>query len=96
MIPLEGAIMDERDAKEKIRTAIRESKYVWRTPIGLAEETGIPLETVLTLLETSGSFMRAYNTNASGQSVFTTKEKYLADSTWRRRMVDLLANKVGV
>ena len=96
MIPLEEANMDERDAKEKIRTAIRESKYVWRTPISLAKETNIPLETVLTLLETSGSFLRAYNTNAKGQSVFSTKEKYLADSTWRRRLLDLLANKVGV
>ncbi|WP_373990613.1 hypothetical protein [Duganella sp. BuS-21] len=88
--------MNESDAKEKIRAAIHESKYIWRTPIALAKETGVPLETVLTLLETSGSFMRAYNTNANGQSVFTTKEKYLADATWRRRLLDLLANKVGV
>ncbi|MYM70727.1 hypothetical protein GTP55_03055 [Duganella sp. FT109W] len=88
--------MSESDAKEKIRTAIRQSSYVWRTATSLAKETGIPLETVLTLLETSGSFLRAYNTNASGQSLFTTREKYLADSTWNRRLLDLLANKVGV
>jgi hypothetical protein len=90
------AIMNESDAKEKIRTAIRQSKYVWRTPISLSKETQIPLEIVLTLLETSGAFMRAYNTNTSGQSVFTTAEKYIADSTWRHRLLDLLANKVGV
>ena len=88
--------MDEQDAKEKIRTAIRESKYVWRTPISLAKETNIPLETVLTMLETSDGFLRAYHTNAQGQSVFTTKEKYLSDSPWTRRLLDLLANKIGV
>ena len=87
--------MDEHEAKEKIRAAIRESQYVWRTPIGLAKETGISLETVLDMLETSGDFLRAYHTNANGQSVFTTSEKYLADSTWKRRVMDFLANKIG-
>jgi hypothetical protein len=88
--------MNQADAKEKIRSAIRQSENVWRTATGLAKETGIPLETVLTLLETSGAFLRAYHTNHQGQSVFTTKEKYLADLPWTRRLLDLLANKVGV
>ncbi|MYM65926.1 hypothetical protein GTP45_03625 [Pseudoduganella sp. FT55W] len=88
--------MDEQDAKEKIRIAIRESKYVWRTPISLVRETNIPLETVLILLETSGSFLRAYRTNAQGRSVFTTREKYLADSAWKRLWLDAFANKIGV
>lgn len=88
--------MNETDAKEKIRSAIRHSKDVWRTATDLAKETGIPLETTLTLLETSDAFLRAYHTNPKGQSVFTTKEKYLADLPWPRRLLDLMANKVGV
>ncbi|WP_432381856.1 hypothetical protein [Duganella sp. P38] len=88
--------MNESDAKEKIRAAIRHSKEVWHTASDLATETGIPLETTLSLLETSGSFLRAYHTNRLGQSVFSTREKYLADLPWRSRLLDLLANKVGV
>jgi hypothetical protein len=36
MIPLQEAVMDEHDTKEKIRIAIREANYVRRTPIGLS------------------------------------------------------------
>lgn len=88
--------MNETDAKEKISNAIRQSHYVWRTPTSIAKETGIPLETVLDLLETSGAFLRAHSINANGQSIFTTEEKYRADSTWPRKLIDLLANKFGV
>ncbi|SDG68751.1 MULTISPECIES: hypothetical protein [unclassified Duganella] len=88
--------MNQSDSKEKIRAAIRRSKEVWWTATDLAKETGIPLETTLSLLETSGTFLRAYHTNPLGQSVFTTREKYLADLPWPRRLLDLLANKVGV
>ncbi len=96
MIPLEGAIMDERDAKEKILTAIRESKYVWRTVKGISDDTGITPETIVHLLETADGFLRAYRPNPKGQTLYTTTEKYRRDAPWTQKLMDALTNKVGV
>jgi hypothetical protein len=96
MIPLEEAIMDEREAKEKIRAAIRESKYVWRTVQGISADTGIPQETISQILETADGFLRAYRRNPEGLTLYSTAEKYRKDATWKQKILDAITNKVGV
>ena len=88
--------MDERDAKEKIRTAIRESKYVWRTVRGISADTGITEATVLQILETADGFLRAYRRNPQGETLYSTAEKYRKDATWKQKILDAITNKVGV
>ncbi|MTV38328.1 hypothetical protein [Duganella radicis] len=88
--------MDEREAKEKIRAAIRESKYVWRTVRGISADTGITEETVLQILETADGFLRAYRRNPLGQTLYSTTEKYRRDATWKQKILDAITNKVGV
>lgn len=88
--------MDEQDAKEKIRTAIRESQYVWRTVRGIAADTGIPEETVLQIIETADGFLRAYRRNRQGLTLYSTTEKYRKDATWKQKILDAITNKVGV
>jgi hypothetical protein len=96
MIPLEEAVMDEHEAKEKIRTAIHESQYVWRTVKGISADTGITEERVLQILETADGFLRAYRRNPQGLTLFSTAEKYRKDATWKQKILDAITNKVGV
>ncbi|MRW91688.1 hypothetical protein GJ699_16975 [Duganella sp. FT80W] len=88
--------MTESDTKEKIHTAITRSEHLWRTATGIARDTGLALETVIKTLETGDGFLQADHTNGRGQSLYTTREKYLSDTPWHRRLLDLIVNKVGV
>jgi hypothetical protein len=89
------AIMNESDAKEKIYAAITNSEYLWRTPNGIAKDTGLSLETVLDTLEQQDGFLRSRKRNMQGRALYTTLDKYHSDSPWLRRLLDAMTNTVG-
>jgi hypothetical protein len=96
MIPRMEAIMNESDAKEKIRTAINDSGYLWRTATGIAADTRLPLEKVMEVLEQADGFLEAERKNQRGKTLYTTEQKYWKKTPWTRLLLDAMTNTVGI
>jgi hypothetical protein len=88
--------MDEKAAAEKVRAAITNSRYQWRTAQGIAADVGISAEAVSRIISNGNDFLQAYRPNARGETLYTTREKYLSDSTLAQRILDAMTNKVGI
>lgn len=80
--------------EELIIKAISTSKYRWRTPRGIAKDSGVPDPQVIEILEGSELFIRARKDNDRGEPLYTTKEKYKSDSTLGQRLLAAITNKV--
>jgi len=88
--------MCQSDAKEKVRAAIENSNYLWRTASGIASDSGLTLETVMEVLEQADGFLEAQRKNPRGKALYTTREKYYSDAPWTRRLLDAMTNTVGI
>lgn len=87
--------MDKKETKDRVIGAISESTYKWRTPRGIAKDSGVPLPQVLETLERSDGFVRARKGNRQGEPLYTTKEKYKKTSTLGQRIISAITNKIS-
>jgi hypothetical protein len=85
--------MEEREARDRIIQTISTSQYRWRTPRGIAKDSGVPYPQVIEILERSEFFIRARKSNNRGEPLYTTKEKYKAESTLGQRILAAVTNK---
>jgi len=86
--------MEEREARERIIQVISTSKYRWRTPRGIAKDSGVPYPQVMQILERSNLFIRARKSNDRGEPLYSTREKYGTDSTFGQRLFSAITNKL--
>jgi hypothetical protein len=86
--------MADIESKDKIIAAINNSEYKWRTPKGIAQSTGIEIEKVLDILDTSGGIVQARNGNAKGEPLFTTAKKYKENTGLASRVLSAITNKI--
>ena len=86
--------MQEREARDRIIHAISTSKYRWRTPRGIAKDSGVPYAQVMEMLERSDLFIRARKSNDRGEPLYTTKGKYKSESTLGQRLLSAITNKL--
>jgi hypothetical protein len=86
--------MNDREARTRIVQAITSSKFRWRTPRGIAKDSGVPLPQVIEVLERSDAFIRARKSNDRGEPLYSTKEKYKTESTLTQRVLAALTNKI--
>lgn len=87
--------MNDREARELMIRAVNSSTYRWRTPRGIAKDTGLPPQQVLELLDRSDAFVRAKKGNARGEPLFTTTEKYKSETPLSRRLLNAITNKIS-
>ncbi len=85
--------MEDREARDRIVQAIKTSQYRWRTPRGIAKDSGVPHPQVTEILDQSDLFIRARKGNARGESLYTTKERYTTDVTLGQRVLAAVTNK---
>lgn len=59
--------------------AIDRSRFTWRTAEGIAEETGIPIDRVRVILETTSEadVMQSDEANPHGHELFTTRDHFV-------------------
>ncbi|MDO8680676.1 MAG: hypothetical protein Q7R30_19335 [Acidobacteriota bacterium] len=76
--------LDEKALKrvlEEVLTiaAIDRSRFTWRTAEGIAEETGIPIDHVRVILETTSEadVMQSDEANPQGHELFTTRDHFV-------------------
>ena len=86
--------MNDREAHDRIVQAIGSSKYQWRTPRGIAKDSGLPLQEVLDVLKRSDVFVRARKGNAEGEPLYTTKERYKSEASLLQRALSALTNRI--
>ena len=73
--------------------AIEASRYVWRTAEAISRETGIPLERVTDLLQTSSrDFITAERPNAQGLTLYSTRDHYRRKEPFLKRYLDNLSS----
>lgn len=90
-----GLFMDEKEVLELITKAITSSNYKWRTPQGIAKDSGVPLGQVIQTLEKSNDFVRASNANSTGEPLYSTREKYTNTSSIGQRIISAITNKIS-
>lgn len=80
-----------RELSRRVLRGIEQSQYVWRTAEALSKETGIPVEHVRVILESSSDaeVMRAPYPNKQGHLLYTTREHY-------RRLTPFLQRYAGI
>ena len=86
--------MDDREAKPKILAAISNSPFKWRTPRGIAKDSGVPTQQVLKILGESDDFLKARKPNKHGEPLFSTKKKYETDAGFGERVLSVITNKI--
>lgn len=87
--------MDKTEARDRVIAAITSSNYRWRTPRGIAKDSGVPLPQVMETLERSDSFLRSRKGNGRSEPLYTTKEKYKDNSSIGQRIVAAITNKIS-
>jgi len=72
-----------------IRAAIESSEYKWRTVRGLAHETGLPEETVLSKLNGYPEvFLRSTVQAEDGRDLYSTRKHYRRKTSFISKLVD--------
>lgn len=83
------------DEWEKIKQALENQQYKWRTPEGIAKETGYDFTTVVSSLSThSDLVIKSTIPSTTGQELFTTRDHYREKSTLWDRFESAITNKV--
>jgi len=86
--------MDEKEARERIIAAVASSSFRWRTPRGIAQDSGVSLPQVIEVLERSDAFVRARKGNSQGEPLYSTKEKY-SESSLGQRVISAITNEMA-
>lgn len=82
-----------RDALDEqlVLAAIEDSKYTWRTAEAISTETGIPLEKVRRILETTAAdVIVAPRPNKQGYVLYSTRDHYQNTTSFFKRYIDTL------
>lgn len=87
--------MDEKNARDRMITAIRNSQYRWRTAKGISKDSGVPISQILKIFEKSDMFLQAKKTNARGEHLYTTKERYKSETSLGKRLINVLTNTIS-
>jgi hypothetical protein len=83
------------DEWTKIRYALENPNYKWRTIEGIAQETAYPVITVLSSLSAhSHEIIRSTIPSTEGRDLFTTKNHYFKTSSLWNRLESAITNKV--
>lgn len=86
--------MNDKDTRDLLVKAIEGSQYRWRTPRGIAKDSGVPFQNVLEVLERSDAFVRARKGNARGEPLYSTRERQKDESTLGKRVLAALTNRI--
>lgn len=86
--------MVDQELRVRIGDAINKSRYTWRTAKSLSKELGSSIDVITDVLNASDTFLRARRPNASGDSLYTTSEKYKRDTSLLERVLGAAANTV--
>jgi hypothetical protein len=74
-----------------VLAAIERSRYTWRPAEAISEETGIPLEQVRRILETtSADVIVAPELNKQGYTLYSTRDHYQKTTSFLKRYFDTL------
>lgn len=85
-----------QDFTDKIVRAAENPKYRWRTVQGIATETGVSQEVVAHVLSTNtDTFIQAGAPSKSGESLFTTRKRYLETATPSEKFLGALKNRLS-
>ena len=83
------------DEWEKIKRALENQNYKWRTLEGIAKDTGVSIPTVVSSLSYHGDLViRSTIPSTTGQDLYTTRNHYLEKSTLWDRFESAVTNKV--
>lgn len=83
------------DEWEKIKKALENPNFKWRTLEGVAKETGYGFTTVVSSLSThSDQVVKSTIPSTTGQELYTTRDHYLQKSTLWERFESAITNKV--
>lgn len=80
---------------KQVIKAIENSNYTWRTPEGIAQDTGLSPQTVKEILKTTeDEVIQSEMPDATGRELFTTRSHYRSRAPIWRRLLGALKNRV--
>jgi|GEM_PF-6454059 hypothetical protein len=83
------------DAADRVLAAINDSRYLWRSPEGIATDTGLPTLIVKEILDLrTDRLIKSMTVDAQGRAVYTTPEHYRANAGILRRALSALSDQV--
>ena len=81
---VEEVCQERRRELEKVRTALENPEWDFRTVEGISNETGLPVSTIEEVLkENPGLFRKSHATDRAGRALFTTASRPIR---WRERL----------
>lgn len=77
--------------EQLVIAAIESSRYIWRPAEAISKETGIPLDEVRRILETtSEDVIVAPEPNKQGFTLYSTRDHYQKNTSFVKRYIDTL------
>ena len=84
------------ETKNQIFEALNNPKYKWRTIRGIADETGLPFETIYNYIyKYRKEIVESEVPTSDGQPLFTTPENWYKQATWLEKLRAIIVNKTG-
>ncbi|EPF2505795.1 hypothetical protein ACSL9G_001647 [Vibrio fluvialis] len=85
---------EEMDKERKIKEALKNPKFTWRTIRGIAKEAGVSTEQVRNYINKHGDeIVAASATNTKGERLFATRKNYRGRVGIARRMLAAVKNR---
>lgn len=86
--PKEGAVA------QKINKALEDDRFKYRTINGIARETGVPEEVVLSKIKELADVIISTKTTTDGRALYTTRNHYKKVASLSERIRAVIRNKV--
>lgn len=87
--------MKNKEIKEQIIGAFKNSEFKWRTSRGISKDTKIPIQNVIDFLEHSELIIKAKKANNKGQPLYSFKEIYETKTPFTTRLLNAITNKIN-
>ena len=96
MAPLDSSILSAED-RRKIKHALEDDRYVWRTIEGIVKDTGLSEVTVenAVLWDDRMDVISASYPDDKGRALYTTREHYQKKRSLGWRVVGAIAGKMA-
>ncbi len=82
------------DNAQRVRGALENPKYQWRTLEGLAQETQIPSDEIAGILAIALSSEVVTTLDKSGKTLYTTRQHYQHTQPLWNRLLDVLSDQI--
>ena len=82
--------------EQAVKTALENPAYCWRTVQGVANETGLPAQTIeAVILKNHETVVKSSIPSTKGEALYTTRSHFLKKATLGEKLLGAIKNRLA-